>query len=428
MAKQKNIPILRFSEFRDAGEWEEKVLGDICHHFKGFAFKSKYYTTSGRRIVRVSDMGFDYIKNETSAIYIKEDEAKLYKKWKLVKDDLIVTTVGSKPPVYDSLVGRTIVVKLKDEGSLLNQNAVCLRAKKNIEQRFLNSLFRRNEYILFIESIIRGNANQGSIALVDLFKYKILQPKPKEQQKIANCLSSIDALITAQTQKLDALKAHKKGLMQKLFPAKGETIPKLRFPEFRDAGNWSQKSLGCIGEFTGGGTPSRNNDSYWGGNIPWISSSDISEDSIHRVVISRFITKEAVKESATKLIPENSILLVSRVGVGKLAITKNQLCTSQDFTNFTPAKDNLTFLAYYLKSLKDKLLAYSQGMAIKGFTKEDISKLELFLPHTREQQKIANCLASIDTLITAQTQKIEALKAHKKGLMQQLFPATDEEV
>ncbi len=218
-AEGKTQPKLRFPEFRGDGEWEEKSLGDVCIHFKGFAFKSQYYTASGRRIVRVSDMGFDYIKNETSAIYIKEDKAKLYEKWKLMKDDLIITTVGSKPPMYDSLVGRIIVVELKDEGSLLNQNAVCLRANKNIEQGFLNILFRRQEYISFIESIIRGNANQGSIALVDLFKYIILQPKPKEQQKIADCLSSIDALITAQSQKIDTLKSHKKGLMQQLFPA-----------------------------------------------------------------------------------------------------------------------------------------------------------------------------------------------------------------
>jgi len=221
-AKAGTAPKLRFPEFQEAGEWEEKSLGDVCFHFKGFAFKSIYYTASGRRVVRVSDMGFDYIKNETSAIYIKEDKANLYEKWKLVKDDLIITTVGSKPPVYDSLVGRTIVVELKDEGSLLNQNAVCLRANKNIEQGFLNVLFKREEYISFIESIIRGNANQGSIALVDLFKYIILRPKPKEQQKIADCLSSLDDLITAQAKKIDSLKAHKKGLMQQLFPAVDE--------------------------------------------------------------------------------------------------------------------------------------------------------------------------------------------------------------
>ncbi|MGD2118955.1 MAG: restriction endonuclease subunit S [Chromatiales bacterium] len=205
-------------------------------------------------------------------------------------------------------------------------------------------------------------------------------------------------------------------------------LPKLRFLGFKNEPAWQEDYLGKMGEFTGGGTPSKSNDSYWKGNIPWVSSSDVSEDSIHELKISRYITKKAIKESATKLVPENSILLVSRVGVGKLAISKKSVCTSQDFTNFTPKKDNLTFLAYYIKSISKTLLEYSQGMAIKGFTKEDVSKLQLFLPKPAEQQKISDCLSSVDELIAAQTQKIDALKAHKKGLMQQFFPAEGETV
>lgn len=215
------VPKLRFKEFK--GEWEEKTLGDVIEYFKGFAFQSKDYISKGRRIIRVSDMGFDYIKNEENAIYINEGDAIEYEKWKLKENDLIITTVGSKPPMYDSLVGRTIIVESKDENALLNQNAVCLRANSKISQGFLNTLFKQNEYVTFIKSIIRGNANQGSIALEDLFKYTFLQPKNKEeQQKIASCLSSLDDVITAQAEKIELLKQHKKGLMQVLFPKMNE--------------------------------------------------------------------------------------------------------------------------------------------------------------------------------------------------------------
>jgi type I restriction enzyme S subunit len=203
-------------------------------------------------------------------------------------------------------------------------------------------------------------------------------------------------------------------------------LPKLRFPEFREAGEWEKTKLGGIGKFTGGGTPNKENNGYWEGKNPWISSSDISEDSIHDIKISRFITDEAIQETATKLVPANSILLVSRVSVGKLAVTKKPICTSQDFTSFTPTKDDLVFVAYYLKSLKNAFLSLNQGMAIKGFTKEDVSSLEICLPKLIEQQKIADCLASLDDLITAQTQKLDTLKTHKKGLLQQLFPSLDE--
>lgn len=205
-------------------------------------------------------------------------------------------------------------------------------------------------------------------------------------------------------------------------------VPKLRFPEFEGVGEWEITQLGKIGKFTGGGTPSKEKEAFWQGSIPWISSSDISEDSVHQVKITRFITDEALKESATKLISKNSILLVSRVGVGKLAITTQPVCTSQDFTNFTPLKENLVFLAYYLKTQSQILLSYSQGMAIKGFTKEDVSTLKLFLPRLSEQQKIAATLSSLDDLLNAQNAKLAALQEHKRGLMQGLFPTEGETV
>jgi type I restriction enzyme S subunit len=201
-------------------------------------------------------------------------------------------------------------------------------------------------------------------------------------------------------------------------------VPKLRFPEFRGA--WEKKTLETLGYFTGGGTPSKDNAAYWTGEIPWISSSDLNEDSVTQINIRRFITKQAVQDSATKIVPTKSILLISRVGVGKLAVSTFPLCTSQDFTNFTPTAADSLFLAYLLKSQKDTLLSFNQGTSIKGFTKDNIASLHLGVPSPTEQKKIADCLSSVDDLIAAQAQKLNALKTHKKGLMQQLFPREDE--
>ena len=201
-------------------------------------------------------------------------------------------------------------------------------------------------------------------------------------------------------------------------------VPKLRFPEFREA--WEKKTLETLGYFTGGGTPSKDNAAYWTGEIPWISSSDLNEDSISQINISRFITTQAVQESATKLVPAKSILLISRVGVGKLAVSTFPLCTSQDFTNFTPTHADPLFLAYLLKSQRETLLSFNQGTSIKGFTKDNIASLRLGFPSPPEQQKIASCLSSVDELIAAQARKLDSLKTHKKGLMQQLFPREGE--
>lgn len=206
--------------------------------------------------------------------------------------------------------------------------------------------------------------------------------------------------------------------------ARSALVPQLRFPEFGEP--WNKKILESVGYFTGGGTPNRGNAAYWIGDIPWISSSDLNDDSIRKINISRFISKQAIQESATKLVPAKSILLVSRVGVGKLAVSEFPICTSQDFTNFTPTDANLIFLAYLLKSKKETLLSFNQGTSIKGFTKENIASLILGFPVFEEQQKIADCLSSLDELIAAQARKVDVLKTHKKGLMQQLFPREGE--
>lgn len=202
--------------------------------------------------------------------------------------------------------------------------------------------------------------------------------------------------------------------------------PRLRFPEFSDKPKWPVTKLGSRGKFIGGGTPSRANAELWMGRHPWISSSDVSEEDIRSISPSRFITDEAVANSATQAVPTGSVLIVSRVGVGKIAVTQEQLYTSQDFASLVPSTDCPEFLAYLLKSRQSTLLAFNQGMAIKGFTRDDIAGLDVPIPDRAEQQKIADCLTSLDELIAAQGRKVEALNAHKRGLMQQLFPREGE--
>ena len=195
--------------------------------------------------------------------------------------------------------------------------------------------------------------------------------------------------------------------------------PKLRFPEF--SGEWEEKKLGDLGNFIGGGTPSKSVKEYWTGTIPWISSSDIYEHDIHNIQISRYINENSVKESATKIIPKNSVLFVSRVGVGKLAINKKEICTSQDFTNFLVKSDSIYFLGYFFLARNNLLVRYSQGTSIKGFTKNDIKLIKLLIPDFSEQQKIASFLTSVDSKIEQLGKKQELLCEYKKGLMQKIF-------
>lgn len=195
--------------------------------------------------------------------------------------------------------------------------------------------------------------------------------------------------------------------------------PKLRFPEFE--GDWDTKKLKQIGSFLGGGTPSTKEGSYWNGDIPWISSSDVSDENIFDIRKTRFITTDAVKKSATKLIPKGNILIVSRVGVGKVVINDEDICTSQDFTNLILNNSNNFFIAYLIKNETNKLLEFNQGTSIKGFVKSDLEELNIILPSLPEQTRIANFLSLIDEKITLLKEKKADLEEYKKGIMHKIF-------
>lgn len=197
-------------------------------------------------------------------------------------------------------------------------------------------------------------------------------------------------------------------------------VPELRFKEF--SGEWEGKKVKEFGSFLGGGTPSTQILEYWNGEIPWISSSDLFENSITKINLKRFISKESILKSATKLVPKNSILIISRVGVGKVAINSVELCTSQDFINLIPSQNyNYKYLAYLLKLKTKLLLGFNQGTSIKGFVKNDLKELEVKIPFIDEQQKIADFFSLVDKKISLTEEKLENLKNYKKGIMQKIF-------
>ena len=196
---------------------------------------------------------------------------------------------------------------------------------------------------------------------------------------------------------------------------KNLNVPNLRFPEF--TGEWKLVQLSQIADFVGGGTPSSSNASFWNGSIPWISSSDIKDGNIYDISITRFITKEAIDKSTTKLCPAPVILLVSRVGVGKVALSNKKLCTSQDFCNLINIKCNPNFLAYDLVRTMKQKSREAQGTSIKGVTSYEIQKIRFWLPEKKkEQDKIATFLSLLDHRIATQNKIIEKLQSLIKGL------------
>jgi type I restriction enzyme S subunit len=248
-----------------------------------------------------------------------------------------------------------------------------------------------------------------------------------EQKKIADCLSSLDELIAAQTRKVEALKTHKKGLMQQLFPREGETQPRLRFPEFRDADEWIATKLGSIASFSSGGTPSKDNPEYWNGTIPWVSAS-----SMYDLLVSKadhYVTPLAIG-NGTRIAKKGALLILVR---GSMLFKRVPICIAaidvafnQDVKalNIAPEVDN-TFLIYQLVTNEDRIPINETGIGAGKIELADLKELDLFIPSKLEQCRIAECLSNFDTFITAATKELETLKTHKKALMQQLFPSIE---
>ena len=196
-------------------------------------------------------------------------------------------------------------------------------------------------------------------------------------------------------------------------------MPRLRFAEFTDG--WEEKALNELGDIIGGGTPSSSNSNFWNGNIPWVSSSDIEENSIYNIRINRFITEKAINSSATKLCIAPTILIVSRVGVGKVAYSETDVCTSQDFTNVFNLKCEGIFLSYLLSIKMKKDASNLQGTSIKGIPSSEIKLKKLLIPKNNEQKKIASFLALIDDRIQTQKKIIDDLIVLKNSAVKKLF-------
>lgn len=281
---------------------------------------------------------------------------------------------------------------------------------------------------LNLDAYIKGSGIPH-IYFSDFSKHGISIPSLSEQQKIADCLSSLDELITAQSRKVDLLKTHKKGLMQQLFPREGETVPRLRFAGFEESGDWELTTLGQLAKLVRG---------PFGGSLKkeiFVSSGYAVYEQQHAIYsdFSSFrynITPEKYLELKRFAVAANDIIMSCSGTMGKFAIIPNASASgviNQALLKLTPNnRCDTKFLKEILElpSNQEKLLSQSAGGAIKNVVSVDqIKALTLRLPSVEEQRAVVGCLSDLDALTTEETQRLESLKIHKKGLMQGLFPS-----
>lgn len=197
--------------------------------------------------------------------------------------------------------------------------------------------------------------------------------------------------------------------------------PSIRFAGFTDV--WEQRKVSELAEKTyGGGTPATSNETFWDGSIPWIQSSDITDGKLFGVEPRKYITQDGLNKSVTQLIPENSIAIITRVGVGKLAFMPFSYTASQDFLSLSRLNTEPFFTVYACyKKLQSELNAV-QGTSIKGITKDELLTKVIIVPKLEEQLKIGVFFRSLDNLITLHQRKHDKLLNIKKSMLEKMFP------
>ena len=423
-----SLPARRFPEFRGTEGWKKFRLIDTADRSVKWSFiggpfgsnlKSTDYAEDGVRIIQLQNIGDGEFFNDYR-IFTTLEKADELRSNNIYPGEIIMSKMGDP-------VGRACLIpNLHDRYVMCSDGIRLVVDEKAHDKYFIYSLINSTIFRSTVENTATGSTRKR-IGLEELKNLPMRLPAKAEQQKIADCLSSLDELIAAQARKVDAFKTHKKGLMQQLFPREGETQPRLRFPEFQDAEEWEDQSVGDFGKVVTGSTPSTAQPAFFGGSIPFVSPADISD---LRFVdqTKTMLTSEGFSE--TRPIRPGSVLFVC-IGstIGKVAQNVRNCATNQQINAVVPSSMHSDDFVYFALSHASERIALLAGrQAVPIINKSLFSAVRLLVPKFAEQQRIADCLTSLDTLITAATQELETLKTHKKGLMQQLFPIVDNEV
>lgn len=382
------VPTLRFPEFQDTEGWEKTYIYEECPNpYSGGTPKTteKKYYGGNIPFIRSAEIG----KNKTELSITQEglnnSSAKM-----IQKGDLLIALYGANS-------GDISISKI--DGAI-NQAILCLKAKSNNLFIYYTLLKKQKDIVSKYLQGGQGNLSGEIIKSIDFYI-----PQEIEQQKIANCLSSLDELIEATTQKVEALKEHKKGLIQRLFPTGGKDVPDLRFPEFQGVKKWERKIIQDICNITTGNK----------------NTQDKKENGIYPF----FVRSPKVERIDSWSFDGEAILTAGDgVGVGKIFhYYVGKMGVHQRVYLLYNIQCNSKYLYYFFSEFfYERVKKMSAKNSVDSVRKDMISDMPLLLPSFHEQEKIADCLSSLDELIEVTSRKVEILKEHKKGLMQQLFP------
>lgn len=416
-SENKLVPSLRFPEFNNDGEWKPKTILDLAlNGLSNGVFNDPEKVGYGYKLINVSDMYSDFPVNEENLSLVGISQVEFLKN-KVEYGDIFFT----RSSLVEAGIAQSNIYLGSSDDITYDGHLVRLRPDVSIAApKFLHYLLKTNS--VRSQLIAKGKrATMTTIGQSDIATSHLSHPSKSEQEKIASCLSALDEVIKAESQKLEILQDHKKGLLQNLLPQEGETVPKFRFKNFEDSADWEETTLTQVADYENGKA----------------HEQDIDDTGNFIVVNSKFISQDGKVKKFTKtaFLPAQKgdvLMVLSDIPNGK-AIAKcflveeaNRYTVNQRICRITPHKLNSKIL-YYLLNRNQYFLAFDDGVKQTNLKKEDVLNCPLLIPSDpKEQEKIAETLSTIDDLIIAQSQKVKALMLHKKGLLQGLFPNVNE--
>lgn len=387
------IPELRFPDFKNDGKWEEKILSDISSAVFDGTHQTPIYRPEGIPFFSVENI----VSGNKNKFISKEDYLIATSKNKPEKGDILITRIGN--------IGFSKIVDWDYEFSIYVTLAV-VKKSEPVDSYYLHSFFQSNYYQKNIRSKSLLNAVPCKINMDELRTTKVLLPPDKlkkEQKKIADCFFSLDEIIALQIQKIEILKKHKKGMQQNLFPTNGKAVPKLRFKEFEKSKDWKQSELKKLFEIGSG----RDYKHLLKGDVPVYGSG-------------------GYMQSVDNYLYDGESVCIGRKGTINKPMFLSGKFWTVDTLFFTHSFNNCIPKFIYFLFQNINWLNYNEAGGIPSLSKTTIGKIEVYSPTPDEQQKIADCLSSLDYQIEMEVKRLEVLKDHKKGLMQQLFPKIEE--
>ena len=391
------IPKYTFPEFLNCLNWKEEELNKLGKVIPGLTYSPQDIREKGLLVLRSSNIK-DNIIDLKDTVYVRSD----VKGYTLTeeKDILICVRNGSK-----SLIGKNALVP---KGMPLCTNGAFMIVFRANNPCFVFQPFQSEQFNKQVKADLGATIN--SINSKQLKKYIFTIPQErKEQQKIADCLSSIDDLISAEEKKLSLLNDYKKGWIQKLFPAEGKTVPEWRFPKFRDSGEWQKTKLAKICLITTGK----------------LDANAMVEDGKYRFYTC---AKEFFRIDRYTFDTEALLISGNGANVGYIHYYKGKFNAYQRTYVLYEFQENICYVKYFLEKYLSSRIADEKNIGNTPYiVRGTLSEMEIIIPEKSvEQEKIANFLSGIDELISSQKEKIEKLKQHKKALMQGLFPIVEE--